>query len=63
MRPLLTATCTGELQRILSSPKFAEVSGQWMTYWGEHAYLTLAMQHPEDDAEGTLVSTMRASMR
>jgi secreted PhoX family phosphatase len=44
------------LTRILSAPIYAEVTGQWMSYIGDFAYLTVAMQHPEDESEGTVVS-------
>lgn len=44
------------LTRILAAPQYAEVTGQWMTFWGEHAYLTVAMQHPADECECTIVS-------
>jgi hypothetical protein len=27
-----------------------------MSYIGDFAYLTVAMQHPEDESEGTVVS-------
>jgi hypothetical protein len=51
------AASTPTLTRILSAPRYAEVTGQWMTYWGEHAYLTVAMQHPGDVDEDALVSS------
>lgn len=42
------------LTRILSSPRYAEVSGIYSNYVGKHAYITLAMQHPEDTSEGAV---------
>lgn len=48
--------CADSLTRILSAPIYAEVSGQYMTYINDFAYLTVAMQHPEDDPEDTIVS-------
>lgn len=53
---------TSTLTRILSAPRFAEVTGQWMTYWGKHAYLTVAMQHPGDEPENSIVSHAFSSL-
>ncbi|WIA30300.1 hypothetical protein OEZ86_000388 [Tetradesmus obliquus] len=37
------------LTRILSSPRLAEVTGIYISYVGDYAYLAMAMQHPEED--------------
>jgi secreted PhoX family phosphatase len=37
------------LARILSSPQYAEVTGIYISYVDDFAYLALAIQHPEEN--------------
>lgn len=43
---------TGELTRILSAPRGAEVTGITLSYVGGQGYFTFAMQHPLELDEG-----------
>jgi hypothetical protein len=52
---------TESLTRILSTPRLAEVTGIYISYVGDYAYLVMGMQHPEEDT-GPKVRAAEASM-
>jgi secreted PhoX family phosphatase len=45
--------------RIFSTPRLAEVTGIYISYIGDYAYLALGIQHPEEDT-GVKVGSSRA---
>ncbi|KIY94267.1 hypothetical protein MNEG_13694 [Monoraphidium neglectum] len=45
---------SGNLTRILSSPKFAEVTGIWASRIGDKVYLSMGIQHPMEDEDAPL---------
>lgn len=49
MSAAVATLSTAQLTRILSSPRTAEVTGIYISYANDYAYLALAMQHPVQD--------------
>jgi secreted PhoX family phosphatase len=49
MTAAAAAALAESLTRILSSPRLAEVTGIYISYVGDYAYLAFGMQHPEED--------------